>query len=314
MKTVLGTIFLLIHFLACFGQVDTTKVPFISYWSKGDSYDFRITKIKQQWKEGVLTKNDSSAYVVNFLVIDSTESNYKIKWSYKTNLTEFNIPPELFDKFSEYEITDVIYQTSEVGELIGIENWEEISRMMNRLFTDLIDIYAKEKKISKHVLAKSMQSLISFYNSKQGIEQIVFKELQYFHFPFGLVYSISEPIIYEETLPSLLGGNSIRGDSKIYFEYVDFENFYCVFIQEMMLNPEDTKEMITAFINSMNLDDEEMKKAMNTAKFEIKDYNRYEYFYSPGIPYKIESNRQTLIDINKEKAKSIEITRIELIE
>ena len=44
-------------------QIDSTKVAFISYWSIGDSYNFKVSKIKQQWTGGTLTKDQKQDYV-----------------------------------------------------------------------------------------------------------------------------------------------------------------------------------------------------------------------------------------------------------
>ena len=304
----------LLSALSAFAQTDTIKVPFVAYWSLGDSYNFKVTKIKQQWKEGVQTANDSSAYLANFKVIDSTESSFKIQWSFKTNLTEYNIPEAMLDKFSKYKMTEVIYQTTEVGEFVGIENWEDVSKMMNNLLTDMVDILSAEKGLDKAEFNKSMVPFRTAYGSKEGIEQLVFKELHYFHFPFGVEFAMGESLVYEELLPNMFGGNPIRGESTVALEYVDEENAYCVLKHDMKLNPDDTKELITALFKQMDVKTEEMLSVMKTAKFDISDSNTYEYVYDPGVPFKIEAKRETLVDIAQEKGRRLDITRIELVD
>jgi hypothetical protein len=81
----------------------------------------------------------------------------------------------------------------------------------------------------------------------------------------------------------------------------------------MSLNPDDTREILKQIFKKMNLDDKGMEKAFKTAVFEINDRNTYEYYYNPGVPYKIEAIRETTIDIDKEKGKRIDKTIIELI-
>ena len=77
-------------------QSDSTNVAFVSYWSVGDEWHFRITKIKEQWKEGVLAKKDSSQYIAWLEVIDSTENSYKIKWSFENAILSSSKPsPQL---------------------------------------------------------------------------------------------------------------------------------------------------------------------------------------------------------------------------
>ena len=166
-----------------FSQIDTTKVAFVAYWSIGDSYDFKVTKIKQQWKEGVLTKDEKQEYVANFTVIDSTEKSYTISWKYENDLgSTYKIPEEFLGKFSKYKLTEIKYKTSEVGDLLEILNWKEVAQIMNSMFDDIIDILGEKDKNNQDSFAAMMQPFRDIYSSKEGIEQLVLKELQYFHF------------------------------------------------------------------------------------------------------------------------------------
>lgn len=298
-----------------FSQIDSTKVAFVSYWSIGDSYDFKISKIKQQWTEGILTKDQKEEYVANFTVIDSTENSYTIKWSYKNDLVNtYNIPEKLLDKFSKYNITEIKYTTSEVGDLIEILNWKEVGETMNNLFDDIIEILGEEKgEKETKALKNLMQPFKQIYSSKQGVEQLVLKELQYFHFLLGAEFDSTEPIFYDEEIPNLFGGKPIKAKAKLYFENVNFEKSFCKVKQEMNLDPDDTIEMLKQVFSKMNLDDKEMKKALETAVFEINDKNTFEYYYNPGIPHRIETVREAIIEIDKEKGKRIEKTIIELM-
>jgi hypothetical protein len=53
---------------------------------------------------------------------------------------------------------------------------------------------------------------------------------------------------------------------------------------------------------------------MKNAKFDIKDNNRFEYYYHPGIPVKIETHRESIIDMANEKGKRVDQTIIELLD
>ena len=311
---IIATLFLVVGYFAGFSQTDTTFVPFVSYWAKGDSYNFKITKINQQWESDEIVKDDTSSYLANFLVLDSTETSYTIQWSYKNQLSDYNIPEDLMDRFAQYENIDVIYKTSEVGDFTGIENWEEISISMRGMFGELIDFMVETNDIDRATFESQMAPMIQVFESKQGIEQIVFKELYFMHFLFGLQYSVEEPIKYEEFLPNLFGGDPIKGDSKLYVEEVDFENDYCVMRKEMRLDPTDSKNMIIDFFKKMGVEDKEMKKAMKKAKMEINDAHRFEYYFYPGVPISIEAKRQTNLEMGPTKVRKIEKTILELVD
>ena len=314
MKKILISVLLALTVTFCFGQIVSPSVPFISYWNVGDSYDFQITKIRKQIENAEIKKSDSISYIASFLVIDSTESSYTVKWSYKTQLMGVKIPDEIRDKLNDYQLTEVIYKTNEYGEFIGVENWEEISEITRGVFTEVMTFASKNTGIAIDSLQKGMLPLINAMSSKGGIEIYVVPELRVFHFPLGAEFSTNEPFEYQEELPNLLGGDPIRGDTKIYFDSIDFENSFCVLIQEMKLNPDDTRKMLVTFFESMNLGKDEMVNAMKTANVEITDRNVFQYWYDPGIPYRIETHRETVLDIADEKGKRIDIMRIELME
>lgn len=314
MKKILSLIIILTITTNLFSQIDTTKVAFVSYWSIGDSYDFKVSKIEQRWKEGKLIKDQKQDYIANFTVLDSTETSYTINWSYENDLgNTYKIPEELLDKFSKYKLTEIKYKTSEVGEFLEILNWKEVGEIMNSMFDDIIDILGEKDEKKQDALKMTMQPFKQIYSSKQGVEQLVLKELQYFHFPMGLEYDITEPLLYDEELPNLFGGKPIKAKAKLYFENVDFEASFCVVKQEMSLDPNDTMEMLKQVFEQMNLGDKGMKKALKTAILEVKDRNIYEYYYNPGIPHRIETVRETIIDVSQEKGKRIDKTIIELI-
>ncbi len=225
----------------------------------------------------------------------------------------YNIPEKLLDKFSKYKITEIKYKTSDVGDIIEILNWKEVGETMNSMFDDIIDVLGGKDEKKRETLKTAMQPLKQIYSSKQGIEQLVLKELQYFHFPLGVEFDINEPLIYDEELPNMFGGKPIKANAKIYFENVDFEESFCILKHELSLNPDDTREILKQFFKIMKLDDKEMEKALKTAVFKIEDRNTYEYYFNPGIPHRIEAIRELIIDIDKEKVRRIDKTVIELI-
>jgi len=295
-------------------QVDTTSVPFIAYWNKGETHKYKITKIKQTSKEGELEKNDSTAYEAKFEVMDSTETSYTIKWTLENSLmSDYDLPEEVFSELSEYEFTDIIYTTTETGGFVGIENWEEISKMAEDVFETIFDAMEDDEKDSRK-LKKQLSEFTKIYSSKEGIERLLYKELQLFHFPFGYEYNAIDTVTYTQELSNMLGTEPFIGETKFYFENVDFENKRCAFIQEMTLQREQVLKALEDLFKKMKLKDKEFKKAMKSAEFDIKDNNRFEYLYEPGLPLFIETSRKSVINIASEKVEKIDKLRIELID
>lgn len=311
MKNHIQFVLFILIFTSSFGQTEQVFVPIISYWKDGDSYDYHVTKIKRKMTDGNITRDDSVTYTANFKVINAKESGYTIEWQYKTDLMGLGISEELTKKYSKYAQTKVIYETDDVGAFKQVLNWKEISQMMDAIVSEFISSTYKDKK-EQEQMYKTISPLLSVYGSKEGIEQIALKELQYFHFPMGYEFSVTDTLEYQDLLPNLLGGDPIHGDARIFVKHVDFDST-CSLSHEMKLNPEDTKNMIYLFCQKMNLDEKAMKQAIDDAVFEINDTNSYEFLFSPGIPSKLETKRETIINLLNENVIQHEIIRLELI-
>lgn len=297
-----------------FCQDDTTSVSYVAYWSVGDSYDFRVRKTTMQWTGDSLTKDEVSEYTANFEVVDSTESSYTILWTYSNELVNtWDIPEEMLDELSKYELSEVVYTTTELGEFTGIENWEELAEMMRSMFNDVFRIIAKGSEEEFDKLMQAGRPFLEMYSSKEGIEQMVLPELRLFHFPFGAMIDVGDTIRYEDQFPNLLGGDPIRADAKLWFEEVDFGEERSLLVQESKLNREDTMALLKEILSRMGAAGEDMARVLAEATYTIDTYNRYDFYYYPGVPVMIDFNRQMRIDIGEEKNRREDKITIELL-
>lgn len=121
----------------------------------------------------------------------------------------------------------------------------------------------------------------------------------------GAEFDPREPISYEIEVPILSGSKTIKGNAKITFTKVDYENYFCVFKQEARLDPEETKQAVNLFFESTKQDD----LVIENHVLEVNEDNTFEFYYNPGVPHKIELNREIIIDTYKR----IEKTIIELV-
>lgn len=322
MKKSLLFIYSILFINICFAQTETTidstaqnnnTISFIAYWSKGDSYNFKITKIKQKYKKEKLIKETKNEYITSFTVIDSTANSYTISWKYENDLgNTFKLPKKLINKFSKYKFTEIKYKTSEVGEFKEIINWEEVSEIMLQMIDDIALVLAKDNDKLKKTLNNTLGAFKKIYSSKQGIEQIVLKELQYFHFPLGYEFETNKALEYEDELPNMFGGKPIKAKGKLQFESIDKKEGFCILKQNLDVNQEDTKKLLKIVFKKLGLNNKKIEKALKTASIKITDRNIYEYYYDPGVPHKIETIRETLINMINEKGRNIEKTIIEL--
>ncbi len=305
---------IIIIFIPLRSEEEDSKISFVAYWSVGDSYDYKVFKTTQQWSDDKLVKDQHNNYTAKFTVLEETDSSYIIKWTYETNLgNNYDIPEVYNDKLSKYNISEIIYKTSELGEFIEILNWNEISEFMNTLFDEMILLMADDDEVKKKALISALLPIKQIYSSREGLEQLAFKELQYLHFPLGLEFDVNEPMTYDDELPNMFGGEPISAIANIMFDYIDYEEKYCSLKHEISIDPNGTKEFLRQFFIQMKFDENEINKALETAVIRIDDRNTFDYFYYPGIPDKIETIRESIFDFNNRIVKRIDKINIEMI-
>ncbi|MDX9930896.1 MAG: hypothetical protein RBS37_13710 [Bacteroidales bacterium] len=287
-----------------FCQADTTSVSYVAYWSVGDTYDYNVRKTSMQWTGDSLTKDDISEYTASFEVIDSTESSYRIRWTYSNALFDtWDIPAGMLEELSKYALSEIIYTTNELGEFTGIENWQELGEMMSSMFSDVFRILSEDSGEEYEKLMQAAQPIIDMYSSKEGVEQLAFPELMLFHFPFGAMITVADTIRYEDLFPNLLGGDPIRADAKLWFEEVDFNEERSVLVQESKLNRDDTMVFLKDIMTRMGATGENFDRALSEAVYSIDTFNRYDFYYYPGVPVKIDFNRHIRIDVAGENSR-----------
>lgn len=293
-------------------EVDTTKIPFIAYWSKGDNYKFKMKRSIERIKNDKSIRNDSIVYDAFFKVLDSTSTSYKISWKYKCDiLYSFALPEKLKKDKNSISEVEVIYTTDETGSEIKIENWKAISdvytKVINNIKNNLTD---DEKKIYNSVLDPILNAI-----SKQvGVEEYCAKELKLFHFPFGVEFDPKEELTYDQILPSPFSEEGLKAKTRVYFEEHSYKDSHCTFYSELNIDPEDSKNTITTLLKNMGIKDKDLKENIKNSKYEINDSNGYDYIYNPGVPMYIINQRQVVIEINNQKESKIDTIEIEFIE
>lgn len=299
-------------------QKKAAALPFIAYWAEGDVFEFEVTKIKLDYAQGQLTRADTSSYQARMEILKETETSYDIQWEHQMQAySENDIPLVLRSMLADYEYTPVIYQTDELGSYMGIVNWEEQASAFESLVQELLGYAAASDGLSKkerEMMRHKMTPILAAYSSKEGVEQLIFKELPIIHLPFGAEFDLTDTLEYLEMLPNLLGGNPLRGETSIYFSEFDREHQYCEIKHEMHLNEEDAKDLLRSVFQQISPDDDEMEAFIESSTYDIKDHNTYEYIYNPGIPLRLVTERTILMDFGEEKAERIELMIIELID
>jgi len=320
MKYNLTLLFLLMFSLTLFSQSDSTKIAFVAYWSVGDSYDYKITKVRKVWQKEILTKQDSTQYIANFKVIDSTENDYTIQWTFKNEVVRdiqnqlewVTEDREMINSIlSKSDITEVLYKTTEFGEFVEILNWQELSETLAQLLDEIMKVYQKRIPDKIDEFQNAMTPFLDVFSSKEGIEELILPELRYFHFPLGYEFDITEIIEYDQEIPDLFGGHAVKGKGVMSFK-VDYDFGLCTIQEEVVIDENDAKNVIWNFLNQVNAE-EEVKQEIENTVLDVRDFNYYEYYFDYGLPHVIYGGRNFLVSIDDVDFQETEELYIELI-
>ncbi|PRP66648.1 hypothetical protein [Nonlabens agnitus] len=288
---------------------DSTSIAFIAYWSIGDSYDYKISKVETNWQNNLEQSKDSTSYLANFKVVDSTATSYTIDWTHKKTLVEdssfnfinaLNDNDSVWNEIEKLNFNNVKYTTNELGVFTGIVNWKEISEGLKIIWDEIIRML-KEKYPNKFNMVESqLQQYLMAFTSKEGIEQFLVPELQYFHFPLGVQFETDVPIMYEDEVDHHLTNTKIKADATITFEEVDTKNGFCILRQESRLNPQDIGRVLEILLDKNNVPEHDR----DGIDLKIFDNNYYQYFYNPGVPeyiYISRTSSSAYNDVSKQK-------------
>ncbi len=312
MKHLLFLVFGFFVATSLFGQVDTSVVSLVAYWYKGDVYNYEITKVKKSWEQDEIADLDSTTYYARFEVLDSTTAGYTIKWSYTPeDLLGMEGSKAISDMEETIKPIDLIYTTTELGEILELTNWKEVSEQSTNLLTQTL----KYTDPDNSAYAEALEPVIDLYSTKEGVETYAMQEVNVLHFLYGLEYNTDSPIEYEDEFPNLFGSKPIRADAAIEFTEVDTSDHYFVAEQRSTLNEEDTKDIIGSLMKQLmgRKKGKEFKQYLKDAEFTINDNNVYEFYYYPGVANYIKTLRKSNIVMGEKKNRKEEYLEIILL-
>jgi hypothetical protein len=303
--------------IACFGQPLYSQggdefIPFFAYWNKGDSHDFQLPKVKKVWRGDMLARNDSIVQIVNFRVADSTETGFTIHWKVISG-SPFDFPSPYESILVNHPVKEIIYTTTEDGAYADVLNWQEIAEQFRAMYHDIMTQFTLHHKINKDSFQLLMRPMLEVFKTKEGVEQFMMAEIKLMHLPLGLTIPIAKPITYKEDLATVFGTAPVVADVRMYIDSLDKATAFCVLVQELQTNSKDTREMLRSLLSKMNIKSSEAEKELKKAVYTIQDNNRFAYYYYPGIPYNVESIRQSNMSITGQSVRTYNKSTLSLL-
>lgn len=310
-KSTLSFILLLFVSSQVFAQIGPNEVPIVAYWSKGDTLNYQMTKISIQKKLGQTTKVDSSLTDVKIIVFDSTEFMYRLKWRSQTDLSQMGIPKEMMDELKEFTQFDIVYKTDEFGSFLEVENWEEIAEKMETLLEMVIE--SSPSNIDKESLKKRMQPLLSAFTSKEGVEQLLCKEIHFLHFAFGYAYDTLVKQEFTQQLPNVFSGGYLNSTGTQWVENINLQDYTLELRENSVIDEKDTKELILDMLSRLKIPKSNIKKEYKKSKIELNDQRYLKIDFRRGVPIYTSTSREIKVKLPNQDAEKIDIVKFQLV-
>ena len=315
MKTSIAIITALFFNLIAVAKTEEVEsFPIVSYWSKGDVFNYTFTQLKTKISNGKVELKDSSVYHLRFEILDESDTSYTIKYT-KVPSHIFLFSPSMLKENIDQLSEEIIYYTDEFGMLQGLKNPKQSINKINAKMTEFLETALQNTENGdKANLDKAKSSLNTMLN-EENVISLMYKELTYFHFLYGYEFSSVEKISYEDVLPNPLGGDAILADAEISVSSFDLENTSCTLNHLMTIKPEVVNKFIYDVVEKMNrLNNTEEKTQLKDMDIQISDDNSFQMDYDYGLPINIHTNRTLNTKVKNEISVVKEESIIELID
>lgn len=261
-------------------QVTDTSATIVAYWHKDDVVNYSIEKIKSKLGDDNAPVQ-STSYSVRILVVEETDKSYTLEWTSSGLITKGQpVDDQLMEKIGNATgQVKLLYKTDELGSFTELLNWKEIREQFRKSFDILLNEFDKEKrKQVKPVL----DELSGIFETKEGIENFVLKDVQLFHAPYGGEYVLNDSLSGEAFLPNPIGGDPFPARLSVILSDINREKQTCTLIITQSIDKEKASTIIYDFVKKLfqasgaTVTDEEMPE------IDISDYNEFEVDLNSG--------------------------------
>ncbi len=263
----------ILFFILLFSTVDTngqmnfqdSSVQVIAFWNVGEVYNYSVSLQKVKYSENDTTSNETITYDVEVSVIDSAATHYIVRWLYKNYKTNSSIP--IIQKvISAADDIAVNIKINELGEILSVENWEQIRDYMSKSLDKL-----QEDIGSFPGLDQIMEQMKMIYSTKAAIEALAIQDALQFHNFYGGKYLLNKIEVGQTTATNAY--DSLKPfdiELSVVLEKLDEENNEYVMRSIQTVNPQQLSETVYKYLSDMrkNLGEEmfafeEMKEMSN---------------------------------------------------
>jgi hypothetical protein len=294
MKTILKPVILIVLLSLSTGlyaqnRLTDTSATCIAFWKNKQGKILQITHGKERYDSVGLKAKSEVAYEAHIKIIDSAAEGFTVEWVYK-NFKSSDLSEQSSSGINGImEGLKILYKTDDVGSFLELINWKEVSAFA----FNAIDQMVKTNPENKNTTA-ALNQVKAMFQSKENIEAVLIKEVQLYHSPYGVEYSLNGMPV-ETQLPNVTGGAPFPATITIKLNEVNTQNDYCKVSLNQTIDKGKAGPIIAAMLKklagSANQNEQKMRKQIES--MEISDVNEFTYAISSGWIKKVLYKRTT---------------------
>ncbi len=300
MKFIILTVLIQFLTVSSFAQKNAdSTVPVVAYFVEGDIVKYSYSKTNEKTRNGK-TERTKEDYFIEIEVAEETDSgSYIIHWKYQgiKNIGDANDPTNHL-----YGLIDNMVFTYRINELGGFEellNWTEIHDIVEK------SIDALTAKITDSKLTdKVVNEMKRIFSTRESIEEVIMKDVQWFHSLYGGEYTKNEIIEGETELVNVLGGPPFP--AKLTIEMTALDEEYCTIKITQEPEPATVTKVITEWLTKTS----GKKEDISIPALVIKDVSEFIVERESGWINQLMFSRTAQID----STKNHEITTIKRLD
>ncbi len=288
-----------------------SSVKTIAFWDMDESYSYSVVLENYSVSGSDTTERIVTRYTVDMLILDSTETSYDVRWTYRD--MEYELEDEnpflegLMAKMTELTGGSVVeFRTDELGTFEEVTNWEQIRDYYLVARDSMKAYFGNEPQVNELV-----ENMMSIYLSKTSIETASIKDVHQFLNFHGAEYRLNEPVFGSMKFPSVLGQGHL--DAVVMAELLEIypeDDDYTIY-SKVDVNPGQLKEQTRLVLKTLlpTATDSEFEEVMGQVGELWNTIENTSVIHHWGWPtYSVETRQ-----IGSSQKTKVEVRTIEII-
>ncbi len=292
-------------------RADTAAtIPFFAYWNLGDSLRYAVTEITYREVGDSIVVNDTLRYEADFVVIDSTATEYLVSWNANKEMGDgvkdflAGQDADFFEAMEDFEHLIPQFRTNKLGQYQGFANVDDLRQVMDLMMDPLVDYLLSKEDVGglldsmqQREFRKLMDLEMEKYLQPAKLEQEYLKVVPYLLSPLGAEYYLYDTVRTSLEVQSSTPGKTVTQSIEVYFD--DHQPEFEYIRQKMFsrVEPASGLAIIAERLRKNNYPEEKIRQFLETATYLEWEDNDFFYFYGIGVPEYVDCFKEVHFEV-----------------